>query len=347
MTADVDARLIWTLRDRDIAGNKLDPDNVRGGEVHPDLTRFQGWFYCIFNDTRAKSLIRSPDGEKWELVQRARCGQMFAHTPGGRLMTIGTSPTGRFRPNGQPYRQSHSYFSPDGVDWGLACYNESSYDTVLYTVTWHEDVAYSVGYTGKDQNGTLYRSDDAIHWEPIVRDFFPPERQGNEADLLFHDGRAYALLRGAYNTPVTIGTSQGPDFTDWSWQVPEIDWHGDGNLQSADDAIRAPWGGPKWLTLSDGRLIAHGRVLGPEPAQSRFGGAIAGGDKGDSTGGDEDAIVTLMTFDPATKRLTRLVDFPGYTHYHGIVEHDDQLWIACGRCDSGLQVWLLKTPVPN
>jgi hypothetical protein len=129
-----------------------------------------------------------------------------------------------------------------------------------------------------------------------------------------------------------------------------VDWYGDGRTASADEAIRAPFGGPKFLRLKDRRLIAYGRVLGPEagarPRSSAESRQPAGGDKSDPLRRDEHAVVTLLVFDPAQMRLTRLVDFPGYTHYHGIVEHDDKLWIACGRCDSAWEVWMLTAGVP-
>lgn len=163
--------------------------------------------------------------------------------------------------------------------------------------------------------------------------------------LIHH--RASRLRRST----LTIGVGRGPDYRDWRWQVPEVDWYGDGRTMSADQAIRAPFGGPQFLRLKDGRLIAYGRVLGPEKGAKRIplpeSRQPAGGDKNDPLRRDEHAIVTLFVFDPERVRLTRLMDFPGYTHYHGVVEHDGKLWIACGRCDSAWEVWLLTAKVPG
>lgn len=350
-STEFNARKIWDIARYDCAGRELDPENRRGPEVHPDMMRFDDWFYVIFNVPGGKQIIRSPDAVTWECVQQGRVGQMFAITPWDDLMTVGTGPMLEKKPDGKPYRQSFTKFTSDGVAWSLDYAPPALLDTVLYHVVWHEGMAYGVGYSGKDDNGTLYRSENARDWQPIKQNLFPAGRHGNEGALAFEDdGTAYCLLRGSFETPVTMGFSRGPDYQQWRWDVPEVDWYGDGKTLSADEAIRAPFGGPKLLRLSDGRLIAYGRVLGPEAGQEKKplpeDWTPAGGDKGDPHHRDEHATVTLLEFDPQRNRLTRLMSFPGFTHYHGIVEHDRRLWVACGSCDSAWEVWLLDTPVP-
>lgn len=348
---DFEAWKIWDLREVDILGNPLDPNHIRGPEVHPDLIRHKGWFYCQFNVEGGKRMIRSPDGQRWETVQLGRSGQMFSLTPWGDLMTVGTSRLLKIKPDGKWLRQSHTQFSSDGVAWTFAFHSPETLDKIFYTVRWRGDMAYSVAYGLSDQGGTLYRSPNARDWELVKADFFPEGRGGNEGDLIFDDdGTAYCLLRGPYKTPVTIGVSKDPDYKHWEWRVPEVDWFGDGATRSADDAIAAPLGGPKWIRLADGRLVAYGRVLGPDTTERNAlaeGAARAGGDKNDATGSDAHAIVTLLVFDPENTLLTRLVDFPGFTHYHGVVEHDGHLWIACGRCDNAWETWMLRIPTPQ
>lgn len=366
------ATKIWTIAKNDIAGRPFDPENIRGGEVHPDLIRFQDWFYCLFNNGTGKSLIRSPDGENWELVQLGPCGQMFALTPWGDLMTVGTmgfvmGKAGQYklRENGKRQRDSFTRFSRDGARWSGTYSSASLENCVLYNVTWHKDAAYGVAYDGKDQTGTLYRSEDGHTWRAVKRDFFP-DGGYNEGDLAFaNDGTAFCLLRGPHSNPVIMGTSNGTDYTQWDWKVPGIDWYGNGKAVTGDQTvIRAPFGGPKFLRLDDGRLLAYGRVLGPEPGPrvgdfgdtnptDRKGGrrrqkdAGAGGDQGTFKPPAEHASVVLFLVDPHSRILTRFAEFQGYSHYFGVVEHENKLWIACGAADDAYSVMLLKTQLPE
>lgn len=362
----VTAWKIWDIPSRDGLGN-LTPSS-RGLEVHPDLIRFKDWFYCLWNENNGKRIMRSPDAKIWETVLLGRVGQMFAHTPRGGLMTVGTGRLPSMEGDGTSQRQSFTLFSRDGFNWGLPGIHPGGADCVLYRVTWHESTAYSVAYNGKDKDGTLYRSTNGCAWEVHKPDFFPPGRQGNEGDLAFAaDGTAYCLLRGGFGAPVSIGRAF-PDYREWEWTVPTVDGYQDGREGPADRELRAPFGGPKFLRLKDGRLLAYGRVLGPLPgherrqaddAASRFAHELlerrqtkagiapasargAGGDRNDPLKRDEHATVTVFAFDPAANRLTRLADFPGFSHYCGMVEHEDALWIACGRADSGWEVWMLR-----
>lgn len=313
------------------------------GEVHPDLVRFKGHFYCQSQEHGGNRILRSQDGKEWETVQLGRIGFMFSITPRNTLMLNGVTRT----PDGE-LGDSYTRFSEDGIRWSNECHFPSGKDTVMFRVDWHDGVGYSVAYTRKDATGTLYRTHDGIEWETVKRDFFPPNRGGNEASLAFEeDGRACCLLRGDRKTPVTCGFSAGPEYTDWEWMVPEVDWYRDGNAVSADEAIRAPFGAPRFMRLSDGRLLAYGRVLGPDkgPIDPRAARKVAGGDSNDPLACHEHASVTLFEFDGPRHRLTRLADFPGYSHYHGMVEYDRQVWIACGSADSVTEVWMLKVPL--
>lgn len=340
-TTDFNAEKIWDI-----------PRPPHNGEVHPDLIRYKDYFFCQFQEHGGNRIICSVDGRDWETVQLGRIGFMFSTTSSDQLMLIGMrrdiQPE---RPDGKLRWQSFTRLSDDGLRWSHEYTSPAALETCMYRVTWHNGVGYSVGYGRKDATGTLYRTEDGRDWQPLKKDFYPEERNGNEAELAFDiSGKAYCVLRGPYEMPVTIGVSKDPDYQKWEWTVPQVDWFGDGKTGSADDLIRAPFGGPKCLRLKDGRLIAYGRVLGPETNGERSARSssspVAGGDSNDPTGGDEDAVVTLLELDPSGKRMTRLMDFPGYTHYHGVVEHDGHFWITCGRCGNASEVWLLKAPVP-
>lgn len=321
------------------------------GEVHPDLIFYKGHFYCQIQEGGGNRIVRSREGGDWETVQLGRVGFMFSITPRDELMMISTwcrQPPQK--PDGNWHWQSYTTFSTDGVKWTFPCIIPEGFETCMFRVDWHDGLGYSVGYGHKDVAGTLYRTDDGRDWQVLKPQFFPPGRGGNEASLAFEpDGRAYCLLRGDRKTPLTFGYGQAPDCQTWDWKVPEIDWYRDGNAVSADQAIRAPFGAPKFLRLSDGRLLAYGRVLGPDkgPIGLKATQKVAGGDSHDPQSCFEHASVTLFEVDPARARLTRLADFPGYSHYHGIVEHDGSLWIACGRADSITEAWMLTVPLHN
>ncbi len=336
-----EARTIWDIR--------YPPPNR---EVHPDLIWYKDAFYCQFQELAGNHIIRSHDGLNWETVQLGRVGFMFSITPANELMMIGTST--RQPPqkaDGSWHWQTYTNFSTNGDQWKLPCLFEAGFETCMFRVTWHDDVGYSVGYSHKgkkDATGTLYKTKDGREWQVVRKDFFPPGRGANEADLAFEpDGTGYCLLRGASGTPVIVGFSRDAEYCEWEWAVPLVDWFRDGNLVSADTAIRAPFGAPKFLRLNDGRLLAYGRVLGPDrgPESEVSRKRREGGDSNDPLRRDEHASVTLFEFDPRRNVLTRLADFPGYSHYHGIVERDGHLWIACGSADSVSKVCLLKVPL--
>lgn len=318
------------------------------GEVHPDLIVYKDHFYCKVQEWGGHRILRSRDGRNWETVQLGWVGLRFSITPQDELMMIGT--WGRKQPDGNWRRQSFTTFSTDGLKWTFPHCMPEGAQTVMFRVDWHAGMGYSVGYFHKDVDGTLYRTSDGREWEVVKQRFFPAGRAGNEASLAFEpDGRATCLLRGDRKTPVTLGVGRAPDYQSWDWKVPEIDWYRDGNAVSADEAIRAPFGAPKFLRLSDGRLLAYGRVLGPDPGplSRKSTQKVAGGDSNDPQSCYEHASVTIFEVDPARARLTRLADFPGYSHYHGIVERDGRLWIACGRADSIAEAWMLQVPLKN
>jgi hypothetical protein len=192
-------------------------------------------------------------------------------------------------------------------------------------------MAYSVGYAGKDMNGTLYRSRDGKSWRPLLQDFFAGGG-GNEVGLAFApDNSAHALVRGALRqdgaprpcTPMFY-TGAAPRYQEWRRRHVAIDWDGDGTIRPAEDILRAPFGGPQLLRLRDGRLLAVGRVLGP---------------------GDDDGHISVFTVDTESAVLTRLADLDGTT-YGGICEHAGKLWVSYG--DSGTTaIFLAELALPQ
>lgn len=236
-------------------------------------------------------------------------------------------------------RQSLTWLSSDGETWSSAYACPTGVNLWRWEVTWHKGMGYSVGKEGR---GTLYRTRDGKHWR-VMRSDFGPDGVCNEASIAFGaDDTAYCLLRdgrlrenspkGALlpdGTPAPAGTSvpllgvgTPPSYQDWTWRNLHVDWDGDGQTRPAADAFRAPLGGPKLVRLSDGRLIAAGRMRGL---------------------GCDDGRITLFQVDPKQAVLTGFAECNGTT-YGGVVEHAGMLWVSFCRPNEG--VFVGRTPLP-
>jgi hypothetical protein len=87
-------------------------------------------------------------------------------------------------------------------------------------------------------------------------------------------------------------------------------------------------GGPTLIRMSDGRLLAAGRALGP---------------------GRDDGHATLFLIDPDQATMTMVAEFDG-TSYPGLVEHEGMLWVTyiSSACHKGIwEVHLGKVKVPG
>lgn len=214
------------------------------------LAFFRGHWYCAFREghvhgnhsTGRVRVIRSEDGKDWRTMalMEHEDGDVrdagLSVTPGGALMLNSAI---RFLPprNGQE-RQSVTWLSDDGEKWGQAHACATGVNTWRWKVTWHDGVGYSVGYSGRDRRGTLYRTRDGREWETLLEDMFPGGR-GNEAALVFDpDGTAWCLLRDGPGRAGHIGRAS-PPYTDWTWR---------------DTGMRL--GGPEMIRLRDGRYLA-------------------------------------------------------------------------------------------
>jgi hypothetical protein len=323
-----------------------------------DLIRFKGNWYCAFHEgeihhnhpTGRGRIISSPDGEHWETVALLQWDgadvrePKLAITAEGNLMANtsiyfvskqprdkgayyqleqrgGGVPPDESEPNVE--RQSVTWLTTDGKNWGSAYACPSGINTWLWEVMWHNGMGYSLAYSGKDTKGTLYRTRDGRSWRPLKEAMFP-DTGGTEAALNFApDNTAYCLLRGG-SEPVMIGIGKSPRYQQWEWKTVSVDWQGDGTLQPAKTAIRGALGGPKLVRLSDGRLLAAGRVLGP---------------------GREDGRIMLFWVDTEKAILTRFAEVDG-TSYAGVVEHEGMLWVSCCNTDSS-GIFLAKLKVPD
>ncbi len=234
--------------------------------------------------------------------------------------------------------QSVTWLSADGENWSAANCSSDGTNTFRWEIQWYNGIGYSVGYNGKDKEGTLYRTRDGRSFRPLLENCFFPERGACEFAMSFApDGTMYGLLRNArkvnsneqivdkdghevdqhdrkfrYGGKVPMfGIGTAPFYTKWEWKDIHFDWHGDGKLTTAEEQLRAPFGGPQLLRISDGRLLATGRVLSEEY---------------------EDGRITIFTVDPKTAIFTRFAVLDGAT-YGSMLEHNGKLYVVCGRED--------------
>jgi hypothetical protein len=267
-----------------------------------DLIRHDRQWYCAFregeghvSDDGKLRVIRSADGETWESVA-------LMEWKGGdiRDAKLSLTSTGLLMLNGavrflQPLdgnnHQSLTWLSADGESWEgpFAC--QTGLGTWRWSATWHGGLGYSIGYSGKDGAGCLYRTRDGKSWEVLRDSIFPqPDTYPNESSLVFEkNGEACCLLRRDKG-PATalLGLSRHP-YTEWEWK---------------DLGVRI--GGPKIMQLSDKRFVAAVRLY------------------------DDPVRTSLCLIDPVVGSLKECLKLPsgGDTSYAGMVEHDGTLWIS-------------------
>ena len=286
-----------------------------------DLVYHDGAWFCVFREGDAHvspdgalRVLTSPDGESWTsaaLVTSENSDLRDAKisvAPDGRLVLCGA---GALYDKSQGSHQSYLWYSEDGHEWGEAIpIGDRGY--WLWRITWHDGVAYGVGYrtdNGEVRGTRLYKSTDGKHFEVLVPSLVA-ENLPNESSLLFlPDDTAYCLSRReGTDKSALLGTSK-PPYTEWSWR--------DLNVQI---------GGPQILRLNDGRIIVAGR-------------SYPGGAK-----------TTLWRLDPATASLTEILTLPsgGDTSYPGLVEHDGLLWVSYYASHEGkASIYLARVKLPS
>jgi hypothetical protein len=160
----------------------------------------------------------------------------------------------------------------------------------LWRVLWHDDTAYGVVYqpNAERQGLHLVKSRVGIDWKHVTE--LEIDGVGNETTLrMLPDGRMAALVRqDGSPAPAMFGTAK-PPFTDWSWT-------------STGTRI----GGPNFVVLPDGRLLASGREYTSSGARTMVGWIGKDGQ--------------------FTKSLT--LPSGGDTSYPGMVVRGDQLWLS-------------------
>lgn len=365
----IHATKIWDLESSSQADGGLPTETDLRGEIHPTgLLRYKGWWYCGLKESplRRMRLVRSRDGEEWESVRLFTWRDAtvfegkFSVTPDGAFM-INTyvrhrdQSASRNADASGRWTASVNWLSHDGVNWCLhACptgFNERNF--VRWSVTWFRGAGYSIARPKGDLYKTLDGKNWALHQPDIYASWQAPavsgelaqahdpldirQRRGeapqqpHEAELAFDpaDGTACAIAR-THPVFAILGTAAAPDYGEWQWRAPLVDWDGDGELLPARDKLGVQMGGPALKYLSNGVLLAAGRADASTPGRPR-------------------GRLTLFVVDRHRAVLKRWGDFDGWSHYPGIAEHEGELWITCGKQQKAdpFAVYLLRVPVPE
>lgn len=295
-----------------------------------DLTRFHDKWFCTCRESEGHvrgngsiRVITSNDGEQWEsaaLLSEEGIDlrdPKFSITPNGRLMLVlgGSVYEGKLLKERQP----RVAFSKDGRTWTTPQRILAKGDW-LWRVTWHKGRAYGVSYASAGKAGppgeeviTLVASDDGVAFRPVVT-FALPGRP-NESTLRFlPNDDCVALVRREGIPPSTdkdawIGTSS-PPYKDWRWH-----------------AAGMSVGGPNFLVLPSGALIASGRQSNPKPASAK-------------------TFVGPMTLDSVKADL--ILPSGGDCSYPGMVWHDGLLWVSYYSTHEGkTAIYLAKVHLPE
>ncbi len=218
-----------------------------------DLIWFRQALWCVFREGSAHvsadgafRLLRSTDlGNSWHSVALLsasdadlRDAKLYIQADDS-LLILGA---GALHNRQQQSHQSYIWQSADGLSWSTAI-PVGEPNIWLWRIARQPQIQqyYAVGYrVGPNKLVRLYQGATAQRLQPLT-DLISGS-YANESGLLFEpDGTALCLLRRDPDSGL-FGYSQ-PPYTNWQWQ---------------DIGCRI--GGPQWLQLADGRLLACVRL---------------------------------------------------------------------------------------
>jgi len=286
-----------------------------------DLIRFHDRWYCTFREGEGHvggngklRILESSDGDTWSSAALLAEENIdlrdpkLSITPDERLMMV----AGGSIYEGKKLigRQPRVAFSKDGHDWSPPR-RVLSPGEWLWRVTWHDGRCYGVSYsmesTPQDEwRLTLWSSGNGIEYERITSLAVPG--QPNETTLRFMpDGEMIALVRReGGNHRGWIGRSRKP-YMDWTWH---------------ETSHRL--GGPNFLRLPNGQMLAAGRSYGNE------------------------AKTVLATFGPTTYEPVLTLPSGGDCSYPGMAWHDGQLWMSYYSSHEGKSsIYLARIRIAN
>ncbi len=295
-----------------------------------DLTRFGEKWFCTFRESQGHvggngkiRVLTSADGERWDsatLLSEEGIDlrdPKFSITPDGQLMLVLGGSV--YESKKLKERQPRVVFSKDGHTW-TAPQRVLDKGDWLWRVTWHKGRAYGISYSNANKATptnewviTLVASDDGVAFRPVVT-FALPGRP-NESTLRFlPNDDCIALVRREGLPPnlgnnALIGTSP-PPYRDWRWHTAGMSV-----------------GGPNFLILPSGSMIASGRQYNPK----------ATGPK---------TFVGRMTLESVKAEL--ILPSGGDCSYAGMVWHEGLLWTSYYSTHEGkTAIYLAKIRLPG
>jgi hypothetical protein len=226
-----------------------------------DLIRFRGEWFSTFREADDHvggdgklRILKSKDGDRWEsaaLLQENGIDlrdPKLSMTADGRLMIVagGSVYKGTKVLQG---RQPRVSFSNDGRRWTTPRRILAEGDW-LWRVTWHKGKAYGVSYTvnpqgaaaSEDWNVSLYESTDGLVWSLLTQLEIPGRPNETTLRFLPNDECIALVRREAGDKQAWIGSSM-PPYKVWRW------------TPSGSQV-----GGPNFVVLPDGAMIAGGRL---------------------------------------------------------------------------------------
>jgi hypothetical protein len=275
-----------------------------------DLARFSNQWFCTFREAqghvRGNGSIRvltSADAERWDSAALLSedgtdlRDPKLSLTPDGRLMLVmGGSVYENKLLKG---RQPRVAFSKDGRTW-TAPQRVLDQGDWLWRVTWHKGRAYGIAYNQAGSKSPtnewavrLVESRDGFAWR-LLATLAVPGRP-NEATVRFlPNDECVALVRREGLAPsmdkeAWIGHSP-PPYTDWRWHPAGMQI-----------------GGPNFLVLPGGAMVASGRLYRPKPDTNK-------------------TFVGPMTLEAVIPEL--VLPSGGDCSYPGLVWHDGLLWTS-------------------
>lgn len=279
-----------------------------GHNAFTDLAFFRNKWYCTFREGNGHipgingsiRVIASDDGQNWysvallsELGIDLRDPKLSV-TPNNRLML--NIEAAYYEGKVCKKRESWVTFSDKKGDTFDALQKITlpteiiSQSDWLWRVSWHKGTGYGVIYQSKDGEWDLrlLKTGDGLTYELVTT--YELTGKPSEATLRFNDqDQMIAMVRRDGDDKIgMIGTSS-PPYKSWTW-----------------NQLGARLGGPNFLELPDGRLIATTR---------------------DYTGPERTTIVAFMD----TKgRFSPILALPsqGDTSYPGMVIRNGELWVS-------------------
>lgn len=248
--------------------------NAAAHNAFTDLIEFRGAYYCTFRESSVGHIpgkttgdgdgevriLRSADGAHWESAALLRKktfdlrDSKLSVTPDGRLMVL---------MGGSVYEKQQlvrrctqvSFSDPEGKNFSEP--QDVRMDPAIRTdldwlwrVTWHEGIGYGALYQplGSEWTLQLVKTKDGINYQHVAQ--LDVTGRPNETTVRFApDGRMLLLVRREAGrekgtNSAWFGAAKAP-FTAWTWTP-----------------IGEALGGPNFIFLPNGKILAGGRVKG-------------------------------------------------------------------------------------